>query len=138
MSDLALTTAGRIEVIESIEQSTKLAGAAITAGDPVYAGTNGTWLKADAATNSSGVHIALRSAQIGEGLTAMRVGRLDGYALSALAQNASVYLSDTVGKLATTAPATTSASVVLGRVEAANAQPLGTAPDKILHVACPL
>jgi hypothetical protein len=136
MSLVTVTVTNRVEVVESIEQKTLPAGAAIAAGNAVYPGTNGTWLLADAATNSSGVHLALRTAAVGEGLTAMKQGRIDGINVASLAQNAGVYLSATPGRLET-APSGTN-SILIGRVSPANAQPLGTAPDKILSVNPPL
>jgi hypothetical protein len=135
MADIAVVTTNRVEVIDSIDQTTMVAGAAIAAGQAVMGGSNGTWILADGVTNKAGVHLALRTAKVGEGVTAMRSGRMDGYDLSALAYGANVFLSDTIGAIATTSG---TANLVIGRVEAASGQPLGSNPDKILHVLCPI
>lgn len=137
MADIALTTAGRVEVLESNSQTTLQAGVAVTAGQAIRPGTNGTWILAlaTAASNGAGVHIATKTAAVGEGLTGIRAGVMDGFALSGLAQNDSVFLSDTSGAIAT---GSGTASIQLGRVMPANATPLGTAPDKVLRLACPV
>jgi hypothetical protein len=143
MAAIALTTAGRVEVIESLDQKTLPAGVAVTAGQAVYqVATTGKWglALATAASNAAGVHIALRSVGAGEGLTAMRTGRMDGFALGTLGYGDSVFLSDTPGTLQTTAG---TVSIVLARVQSSSAQPFATgtnatALDKTLRVDCPL
>lgn len=135
MADITLTsgtTNARVEVIESNSQKTQPAGVAIIAGQAMYTGTNGVWLLADATTNTTGVHLATRSAQLGEGLTGLRVGKMDGYNLTNTIGTA-IYLTATPGGLA---GVTAGASIQVGRIMAAAAQPLGSAPDKVLDVAC--
>lgn len=137
MSAIALTTAGRVEVMESESQKTLQAGVAITAGQAIYpVVTTGRWglAAATAATNCSNVHLATKSAAIGEGLTGIKRGKMDGYAISALNFGDQVFLSDTPGGLDTAAG---TVSVVLGRVQPSTAQPLGTNPDHTLVVNCP-
>lgn len=135
MAAIALITAGRVEVVESHDQKTQQAGVEITAGQAVITGAAGTWVLAESVTNNAGVHVATKSAHLGEPLTAIRAGRMDGFDVSAMAYNASVFLSDTAGTLSTTAGTN---SIIIGRVEAAAADPLGTSPDKILRIAAPL
>jgi hypothetical protein len=138
MAAIALTTAGRIEVIRSEprDQRTLRASVAITAGQPVRANTSGQWALANAtdATNSTGVYIALKSANAGEYVTASRKCQIDGLAITALAYDAPIYLSDTAGTLGTVAG---TVAVILGRVKPATAVPVGTAPDKIAQFECP-
>lgn len=133
MTNLALTTAGYIHVVESLEQATLPALEAILAGAPVRIGTTGKFQNGNGtdATEAGLYGIALRSVAAGESLTALKHGVLDGYALAALAYNAKVYLSDTDGTLADAAG---TVSLVIGRVMPGWSQTLGTAADKLLLV----
>lgn len=136
MVDIALTTADRVSLVEAIghgRQRTLVAATAIVAGAPVYIDANGKWAVGDgsAAPTARIYGVALKTVAAGEALTAVKTGTLDGYALSALAYDAPLYLSDTVGLLADAAG---TVSVVVGRVVPANAVSLGTAPDKLLEV----
>ena len=138
MAAISLITAGRVEVIESHDQTTLTCGIDITAGWPVYADASGNWAIATGAdaAHSTGIHIAAKSAKKGEALTAIRAGRMDGFDVSALAYNAPIYVSD-AGTVATTAG---TVSVVVGRVTPAEANSFfaGAARDKVVRFACPL
>lgn len=133
MADQALTTAGRIEVVQSIIQDTQIALEAITAGEAVridtttgkFTGANGS-----SAGEARVYGIATQAAAAGMPVTAIRKGVLAGFALTG-AYDSALYLSDTDGALGTTAGTT---SVVVGRVIAGNAQVLGSAADKLLFV----
>jgi hypothetical protein len=132
MADLALVTANKVEVVESIEQKTLPAGVAITAGQPIHEGTAGTWVLAlaDNAANARNVYVATRTALAGEALTGIKKGYMDGWVLDALAFNAPVYLSDT----STLADTAGTVLVLIGYVRAAWGQPVTVAADKILEV----
>jgi hypothetical protein len=135
MANIALVTADKVEVVLSIDQFTAPASVAITAGTPVQLNSSGKWSVANTtAALARQTHIATRTVLLGEALTAVRQGLLDGFDLSGLAYNAPVYLSDT----GTVADAAGTVSTVIGEVRAAWAQPLGTAADKILYVNTPL
>lgn len=134
MALIALTTADRVEVVESIEQHTAPAAEAITAGAPVRIDTTaGTFTNANgtAAGEARAYGIATRTVAAGEPVTAIRKGVMDGFNLSAQAYDLPIYLSDTDGRLGDVAG---TVSVVVGRVIGGHAQPLGTAADKLLLV----
>jgi hypothetical protein len=134
MSAIALVTADRVEIGESIRQMTLPAAEAITAGAPVRLDTS-----TGKFTNSNGSTapeariwgIATRTVVAGEPLTAIRNGVMDGWDLSGLAYDAAVYVSDTDGRLDTAAG---TVSTVVGRVIPATGTTLGTAFDKVLSV----
>lgn len=137
MSDIDLVTADRVNLVEDMgQQKTLVAAEAITAGAPVYITSAGKFANADG--NGSGTThpygIALRTVAAGIAVTAIKRGVMDGWDLSGLAYDDPVYMSDTVGRIGTTAGST---SVVLGRVVPANAVSLGTSPDKVLDVNVP-
>jgi hypothetical protein len=135
MADIALVSAGRIRVVQSVIQQTSPAGETIVAGAPVRFHTDGTFTNANgtAAGEATLYGIATRSVVAGEALTAVRLGVLDGYVLDALAYSAPVYLSDTDGRLGSTVG---TVSNIVGRVLPGHSQPLGTAADKLLFVDC--
>lgn len=139
MAAIALTTAGRVEVIRSEpnQQRTLRCSVAVTAGQAIRETSAGQWQLANStdATNSTAVYIATRSGNIGDYVTGTRTCDLDGLAISGMAFDAPIYLNDTPGQLGTTAG---TVSVVLGRVVAATANPIGTTPDKIARMRCPL
>lgn len=134
MADIALLTADRIEVVESLTQATLPAAEAIEAGAAVridattgkFTGANGT-----DATEGAIYGIATKSVPAGMGVTAIRRGVLDGFDVSGLDYWDPVYLSDTDATLGDTAG---TVSVVVGRVIPAHATTLGTAADKLLFV----
>jgi hypothetical protein len=133
MADIALTTADRIEVVESLTQMTLPAGEAIEAGAAVRIDADGKFTAANGtdATEAAIYGIATKSVPAGMGVTAIRRGVLDGFAISGLAFWAAVYLSDTDGTLGDGAG---TVSVVVGRVIPAHATTLGPAADKLLFV----
>jgi hypothetical protein len=134
MANIALTTAGRVEIVGFPKvQKTLACGADLTAGDPVQESTTGKWQAANATTAAlaRNVYILTRSGKSGESVTGVREGRLDGFALSGLAFNAPVYLSDT----GTVADAAGTVSTILGFVEAATANQITGTHDKILRLA---
>ena len=135
MANLALLTANRVEVVESIEHMTLPAGEAITAGMAVridvstgkFTAANGT----DAA-ESRIYGVATKTVAAGLAVTAIRRGVLDGYALTGQAYDAAIYLSDTDGTLADSAG---TVSTVVGRVIPATAAVIGAAFDKLLLIS---
>lgn len=137
MADIDLVTADRVNLVEDFgRQKSLVAASAITAGAPVYITSAGKFAHADG--NGSGTTqpwgVALRTVAAGVAVTAVRVGVMDGWDLTALAFGDPVYMSDTVGRLGTTAGST---SVVIGRVVPATAVSLGTTPDKLIEVDVP-
>jgi hypothetical protein len=134
MALIALTTADRVEVVESIEQMTLPANEAIVAGAPVRLDTTtGRFTNANGTTAPEAriYGLATRTVALGEGLTAIRKGVMDGYAISALAFDAVIYLADTDGRLGDAAG---TVSVVVGRVIPGTSPTLGVAYDKLLLV----
>lgn len=134
MTAIALVTAAKVEVVESIRQMTLPAAEAIVAGAPVRLDTStGKFTNANGTTAPEARvwGIAVHSAAAGEPVTAIRNGVMDGFDVSGLAYDAPVYLSDTDGRLDTAAG---TVSVVVGRVIPATGTTLGTAFDKILSV----
>ena len=131
-NEIALVTADKVEVVESVIQMTLPAAEAITAGMAVRLDTtNGKWTKANGsgAAEARAWGVAVKTVAAGLPVTAIRKGVMDGWDLSALDYDAPVYLSDTDGRLSTVAGTT---SVVMGRVIPATSVSLGTAYDKIL------
>jgi hypothetical protein len=133
MADIALVTANRVKVVESLRQRTLPAAEAIVAGGAVRIDTSGKFTPANGTTATEAAiwGIATKTVAAGEGLTAIRNGSMDGWDLSALAYSAPVYLSDTDGRIGTTAG---TVSTVIGRVVPGPATTVGTAYDKILEV----
>ena len=134
MADLALVTANRITVVESIIQDTKVAAEAIGAGQAVRIDTaNGKFTKSNAtsAAEARTYGIAVKTVAAGEPVTAIRKGVLDGVDISALAYDADVHLSNTDGALADAAGTT---ARIVGRVIGGANTTLGTAMDKLLFV----
>jgi hypothetical protein len=143
MSDIDLVTADRVSLVKGEMGDGGLtppgvAGEAITAGAPVYlAAATGKYLNSDGNGSSpadSVRAIALKTVIAGEPLDcAFGKSILDGYALSGLNFGDPVYLSNTVGRLGTTAGST---SVIVGRVVPGFASGItATTPDKLLQLA---
>jgi hypothetical protein len=133
MANIAVATAGRIRIVESIDQMTLPAAEAILAGAPVRLDTStGKFTNANgtSAGEARVYGIAVRSVAANEPVTAVARGVLDGYTFSQ-AYDATIYLSDTDGTLADAAGTT---SKIVGRVIPATATTLGTAYDKLLRV----
>jgi hypothetical protein len=136
MAAIALVTANKVEVVETIDQHTAPAAVAVTAGQAVQLGTAGKWILAKATTAALArrTYIATRTVLAGEALTGIRQGVMDGFDLSGLAYNAPVYLSDTDGGVADAAG---TVATIIGYVLGVWAQPLGTAADKVLAINTP-
>lgn len=134
MADLTLTTANKIDVIESESQATAPAASAVTAGAPVFYDTNGKFAHADAnaAAADAAWGVATKTVAAGESCTAIRRGKMSGWS-NLPAYGAPVFVSDTVGALGDAAG---TASITVGHVEAVFSTNLGTAADKILNVNC--
>ena len=134
MATIDLVTANKVEVVESNRQMTLPAAEAITAGALVRLDTStGKWTNANGSSAGEARvwGIATRTVVAGEPLTAIRNGVMDGWDLSGLAYDASVYASDTDGRLDTAAG---TVSLVIGRVIPGTSTTLGTAYDKLLSV----
>jgi hypothetical protein len=134
MALIALRTAGRVEVVESIQQRTLVAAETIVAGAPVRIDTTtGKFTNANGTTAPEARvwGLATKSVVAGEALTAIRRGLMDGYNLDSQAFDLAIFLSDTDGTLGDAAG---TVSTVVGRVMPATATTLGTAYDKILSV----
>lgn len=134
MTDLALVTANRLTVVESIIQDTKVAAEAISAGQAVRIDTaNGKFTKSNgsSAGEARTFGIAVKTVAAGQPVTAIKKGVIDGYDLAALAYDADVFVSNTDGALADAAG---TVSKVAGRVIGGGNETLGTAYDKLLFV----
>ncbi len=134
MSDIALVTPNKIEVVESVIQVTLPAAEAIVAGAPVRIDTSSGKF-----TNSNGTStaeartfgIATRTVAAGMPVTAIRKGVLAGFNLDTPAFDADVFVSNTDGRLADAAG---TVSRIVGRVLGATATTTGHAFDKLLFV----
>ena len=139
MADIALVTANRVRVVESLEQMTLPAAEAITAGMPVRIDTTTGRFTAGNATVAGEARIygiATQTVPAGLGVTAIRRGVMDGWNFDAMAYDAAVYASDTDGRLADAAG--TVATAIVGRVIPGTSTTLGTGYDKLLLVNCNL
>lgn len=138
MASIAVTTAGKINVVESREQHTMRASVAILAGDLVTPdGTGGLWVKADAdgaGTLSDVYGVATRSVAANEPLTAVRRGVLTGWTWGSTAYWTKVLASDTAGEITVTAgeSAGAGADIVIGRVIGIDNALIGGSPEKAL------
>lgn len=132
MANLTLTTADRVEVVESDIQQTSLAAEAITAGAPVRDDGNGLFTNSNGtdATEANAYGVATKTVVAGFPVTAVRKGVLDGFT-GLPAFGAAVYVSDTDGRLADAAG---TVSVKVGRVIPGTAELLGAANKKLLFV----
>lgn len=129
MALISVTTANRVEVVESFIQTTLVANEAIVAGAPVRIDTDGKFTNGNGTdTTENNVYgVALRSAAAGEPVTAIRKGVLAGFTFSQ-AYNAAIYVADTDGRLGDVAG---TASKVVGRVIPGTAS---ATPGKLLFV----
>lgn len=132
MAAIALTTAARVRVVQSLLQDTLVAAETIVAGAPIRIDTNGKATNSNATdTTENRVYgLATKSVIAGEALTVIRKGVMDGYVFTQ-AYNAIIYLSDTDGTLADAAG---TVSTIVGRVISVTGTTLGTAYDKVLSV----
>lgn len=134
MADIALVTDNKVSIVESIIQMTLPAGEAITAGAPLKVdNVTGKFIKANATTAAwARVYgIAARTVPAGMPVTGIRKGVMDGFVLDALGYDATIYLSDTDGRIADAAG---TVSKVVGRVIPGTSSNLGADFDKILFV----
>ncbi len=134
MTDIALVTANKVEIVESIEQMTLTAAEAITAGMAVRLDTStGKFTKANgSSTTENRIYgIATKTVAAGMPVTAVRQGVMDGWDLSGLNYDAVVYLSDTDGRLGDSAG---TVSTVVGRVIPGTSEAVGTGFSKLLLV----
>lgn len=134
MANISVLTAGKIEIVESLQQMTLPAAEAIVGGAPVRLDTTtGKWTNGNGTTAPEARiwGIATKSVAASEPLTAVRRGVLDGFDLSGLNYDAALYASDTDGRIADAAG---TVSTVIGRVIPATGVTLGTAFDKVLSV----
>lgn len=133
MANIAVATAGRIHIVQSIQQLTLPTAEAIVAGAPVRIDTTtGKWTNANGTTAGEARvwGVATDSVAAGEAVTAVRRGILDGFTFTQ-AYDATIYVSDTDGRLGDTAG---TVSTVIGRVIPGTAVATGTAYDKLLSV----
>lgn len=117
MANLSITAAD-VAIVEVIEQATLPASVAITAGQYVYPTTTGKLVTGSAVAGGGDVGgspgIAVQSGVANEAVTILKKGIVYlGSALSGLAYDAPVYLSDTEGTLADAAG---TVSTVVGHV----------------------
>jgi hypothetical protein len=138
MASIAVTTAGKINVVESLEQHTLRAGEALLAGNTVTIdGTTGLFVKGDAdgaGTLADIYGIATRSVAANEPVTAIRRGVLTGWTWSTTAYMTKVLAADTAGEITVTAGESNGASadVVIGRVISIDNAIIGGSPEKAL------
>jgi hypothetical protein len=135
MANIALKTANRVEIVESLQQMTLVAAEAIVPGAPVRLDTStGKFTNANGTSTGEarvwGIAVGQKAILAGTPCTAIRRGVLDGYTFSQ-AYDAAIYLSDTDGTLADAAG---TVSTVVGRVIPGTAVTLGTSPDKLLSI----
>ncbi len=134
MALIALTTANRVHTVESIVQATLPAAEAITAGAPVRLDTTtGKFTNANGTTAPEArvYGIATRTVAAGETVTAIQRGVVDGFNFSSQAYDATIYASDTDGRLGDAAG---TVSKIIGRVIPVFTETLGTSPTKCLSV----
>lgn len=134
MALIAVTTANKVHVVESIEQLTLPAAEAIAAGAIVRIDTDGKFTNGNGtSTTENRIYgVATRTVVAGQPVTAIAKGVLDGFTFSQ-AYDAILYASDTDGRIGDAAG---TASKIIGRVIPGWAQTLGSAADKLLRVEC--
>ncbi len=134
MALIAVTTANRVEVVESIHQLTLVAAEAILAGAIVRIDTSsGKFTNGNGSSSGEAriYGVATHTAAAGEALTAIRKGVMAGFTLSSQNYDAAIYASDTDGRLGDAAG---TVSLVVGRVIPGTANLVGANPDKLLLV----
>jgi hypothetical protein len=140
MADLTVTAA-RIAPVNETQYVAKtyIAGAAITAGQPVYLATTGkvSPARANATGTINGyVGIALNGGAAGDAIEVIKSGSVYGYDLSGMAYGAKVYVSSaTAGALQDTIVTGTGNFVVATGVVVPMSDPSLT---KVLWVAVPM
>jgi hypothetical protein len=135
MATVAPTATGIVELVDSLEQETRKAAAAIVGGTFVQQDSNGNWIQAlaDTAGHLKGARLALRTVAIGESLTALKCGVVSGFTISQ-AFNADLFVSDT----GTLADAAGTAGGAIARVVAGNANSVDAAHDKNIRIDMPI
>ena len=139
MASIAVTTAGSVHVVESIEQITLPVGEAILAGDTLSIDANGRFVKADA--DGAGAlalprAVATRSCAIYEPVTGIVKGVMTGWTLTAVAYSAAILASDTAGEITATSSESNggSADVALGHVIPIWDHLIGGSPEKAIRI----
>lgn len=135
MAAVSLVTAGKLNVVESIQQMTLPFAESVNIGQLVRIDTTtGKWTKANGtdAAEARVWGILVSKDAAGAVGTAIRKGVVDGFDLASLAYDLAIYMSDTDGGLADDAASTV--DVVIGRVIPAWSTTLGTAADKLLEI----
>jgi hypothetical protein len=134
-NEIALVTANQVTIVESIMQTTAPAGEAITPGAPVRFDANGAFVNGNATdateNNLYGIATGKKAIPAGWPVTAIRIGVLDGFALTAMAYGDPVYVSDTDARLSTVTGTT---KAIVGMVIPATANVLGAARDKLMSI----
>ena len=136
MADLALVTAGRLRVVESIIQHTAPFAETCAVGDAVRIDTTtGKWTKANGTSAAEARIYGVLVSKDGAGAagTAVRKGVIDGFDLSGLDYDKAIWLSDTDGKFAS-ADSDATVDIAVGRVIPGFATTLGTAADKLFFI----
>jgi hypothetical protein len=134
MANIALVTANKVSVVESIMQMTLPAAEAITAGAIVRIDTTtGRFTNANASSAGEArvYGVAARTVPAGMPVTAIRKGVMDGFNLDSQAYDAAIYASNTDGIMADAAGTT---SLVVGRVIPGTSNNIGAGHDKLLFV----
>jgi len=139
MASIAVTTAGSVHVVESIEQMTLPAAAALLAGNAVYIDANGAFDKCDAdgaALIAVPYGVITRSVAAGEPVTAIRQGVMTGWTWSTTPYWTNVLVADTAGEITVTSSESNggSADVYLGRVIPIWNHLIGGTPEKALLI----
>lgn len=132
MALIAVATAGKVHVVESIEQMTLPAAETILAGAIVRIDTAGLFTNGNGlSTTENRIYgVATKSVIAGQAVTAIAKGVMDGFTFSQ-AYDAILYASDTDGRIGDAAG---TASKIIGRVVPGTAETLGTANSKLLRV----
>jgi hypothetical protein len=108
-----------------------IAAETIAAGQPVYVNSAGRAALADASAAGTArvIGIALNAAGVGQAVSVLNRGHLEGFTLSGMAYDAAAYLSDTTGALDTVNGTVT---VIVGRVWPLSDKAL----TKVLYIDC--
>jgi len=135
MALIALVSASKVEVVESLEQMTLPAAESITPGACVRLDTtSGKFTNGNGTTAAEariyGIAVGAHDIPAGMPVTVVRQGVLDGFAFSQ-AYDAVIYASDTDGRLGDAAG---TVNVVIGRVIPGASELLGGAFAKLLQV----
>ena len=139
MADLALVTANKVEIVESLEQMTLPTAEVCNPGQVVRIdATTGRFTKGNASDLTEGAVYGIATGGVaniaGQPVTAIKKGVLDGFDLSGLDYGDPVYLSVTDGALADAAAGAYGEDILVGKVIPGTSTTLGTAYDKLLLV----